>query len=211
MGMDYRYLLFFPHDARLAVLESLAELGDPASDDHVELCLPERTVDLPFRSWLETEARIAWDDSSPTWDFMTVLGFEPDEPLVGYLERMSVRMGSEGEGGESLLDSRGLARIGIVYLSVHHDMTDWPSDTGEDLVLFELGTPGSSMSVLFSESASIRRAFTRLLETGRGVYGVLDFEDWAQLFWWRGEELDVQIPTAQLPLAEIEKLIGRRI
>ena len=212
MGMDYRYLLFFERDARLDVLERLAEMAEHDADHQTILRLPDREVVLPFSGWQETGARIAWDDPSPTWDFMTVLCFEPDESMTYYLERMSSRFGAEQAGDDAgdLLDPQGRACIGYVYLTVHNDMTEWPSETGEDLVLFEFGTPGSSMSVLFTESESIRRTFVHLLETCRGVYGLLDMEDPAELFWLRGEEMDERLPTASLPLAEIERLIGRR-
>lgn len=211
MGLDYRYLLFFERDARLDALEHLGRMGDAGSEHHTTLRRPERTVELPFEPWCGTGAEIAWDDASPTWSFMTVLGFEPDEPIIGYLERMGRIRGGAAGPDDDLLDPRGLAPIGIVYLTVHHDMTDWPSGTGDDLVLFELGTPGSSMSVLFSESGSIRRALVGLLASCRGVYGLLDYEDWADVFWWRGRETDLRIPTAELPLAEIEVLLGRRV
>ena len=88
-------------------------------------------------------------------------------------------------------------------------MTEWPSGTDDDLVLFEFGTTGSRMSALFFSSASIRRAFTGLLESCRGVYGVFDKEDWAELVWLRGVARSERLPAAELALAEIERLTAR--
>jgi hypothetical protein len=196
--MDYRYLLFFERGARLDVLERLGEMAAADSGHQTILVLSDREVVLPFSGWLETGPRIAWDDPSPAWDFMTVLSFEPDEAIEHYLKR----------AGSGRPDDQGRARVGYIYLKAHNDMAGWPSGTGEELVLFEFGTPGSSMSVLFTESESIRGSFAHLLESCRGVYGLLDMEDSAELFWWRGEETSETIPDASLPLAEIEGLLG---
>jgi hypothetical protein len=211
MGMDYRYLLFFERAARLDVLEHLAEIGEHHPEHQTVLVDGDRELTLPFKGWIDTGPRISSDDSSRTWDFMTTLCFEADDALLYYLERLERGFGRGADDNpRDLLNAQGRAAIGYVYLSVHNDMSDWPMETGEDLVLFEFGTPGSSMSVLFTESDSIRRSFVHLLATCRGVYGLLDMEDTADLIWWRGEEMSERLPTAQIPLAEIERIIGRR-
>ena len=210
MGVDYRYLLFFERCARLDVLERLGEMAWVHPGHQTILSLPDREVVLPFSGWQETGPRISWDDPGPTWDFVTTLSFEPDQPIEHYLGRLRRGpAGNDEDEGGTRLDRQGRAGVGYIYLTVHNEMASWPSGTGEDLVMFEFGTPGSSMSVLFTESASIRRALTHLLETCRGVYGLLDLEDWAHLFWWRGNQMDQQVPHASLPLAEIERLVGR--
>ena len=33
--------------------------------------------------------------------------------------------------------------------------------------------------------------------------GIFDWEDHATLYWWRGRELDVELPQAELDLAEV--------
>ena len=211
MGLDYRYLLFFERGARLDVLERLAEMADSDPDRRTILVGPDGPVTLPFSGWLKTGQRISWDDTSPTWDFMTVLCFEPDEAIEYYLDRLPRSPRDDGgeDDNEDAHDEHGLAAIGYIYLTLHNDMSDWPSETGEDLVLFEFGTPGTSMSVLFTESESVRKGFTHLLETCSGVYGLLDMEDMADLFWWRGEEMADRLPTANVSLAEIERMVGR--
>lgn len=208
MGMDYRYLLFFERGARFEVLERLTEMAESDVDSQTILFLQDRAVTLSFSGWLETGPRISWDDPSPTWDFMTVLCFEPDDAIDYYLERVRRQTGQErSEDAGDRLDRQRRACIGYIYLTVHNDMGEWPSGTAEELVLFEFGTPGSSMSALFTESESIRRTFIHLLETCRGVYGLLDMEGTAELFWWRGEEKAERFPDARLPLAEIERLL----
>ncbi len=206
MGLDYRYLLFFEREARFDALEQLGRMAADDPDGPTTLVLPDRTATLPFPGWLETGDRLAWDDPSPTWDFTTALCFEPDEEVEAWVDRF--RPPPDGDD-DPLHDAQGRAIVGVVYLSVHNDMSNWPSGTGEDLVLFEFGTPGSSMSVLFWESTSIRRAFVHLLESCRGVYGLLDLEDvGADLVWLRGEERDDRLPTAEMPLAEVERFVA---
>jgi hypothetical protein len=147
---------------------------------------------------------LRWDDPSPFWEFATSLRFEADDPIRNYLEP---RMAGDPPA-DSYYDDDGRARIGYIYLTVKRDLTDRPSGTCEDLVEFSFGTPGSSMSVLFFESESIRRTFTDLLVSCRGVYGVFDQEDPATLFWWRGRQMDVGLPTAEMTLAQIEEYVG---
>ncbi len=211
MGMDYRYLLFFERDARFAVLERLAamaEMPEPSSDPPTTMRLPDRTITLPFPGWLQTGAEISWDDDSPSWDFMTVLCFEPDEAIDDYLDNFYSGVGGDVDEEKHRYDRQGRSKLGFVYLSVHNDMTEWTSGAGEDLVMFEFGTPGSRMSMLFFESESIRRTFSSLLESCRGVYGLFDREDSAELFWLRGNAVEEELPTADLSLAEIENFIG---
>jgi hypothetical protein len=76
-----------------------------------------------------------------------------------------------------------------------------------DVVLFDFGTTGSRMSAMFQESESVRRTMVGLLEQCGGVCGIFDMEDPATLFWWRGRQLEVELPTAELDLAEVERFV----
>lgn len=202
--MDYRYLLYFERDARFDVLERLAGMASPTAEGPTTLVLPNRTVELPFGTWSKPQRSISWDDAEPSWDFMTVLCFPPDGPIEDYLLRQ--RMQSAGQD-PSPYDDEGRARLGIIYLTVESGVD---SGTGEQLASFAFGTPGSTMSILFWESESIRDTMVGLLEDCRGVYGVFDREDEADLFWFRGERRDDELPTADLSLAEIEELVPPR-
>lgn len=222
MGLDYRYLLFFEGAAQLDVLRHIAAMAVGGSETTIEVPVaesggveasaaerargagpapdglpqfPYRTLTLPLKAWAGTPSRLWWDDPSPRWEFAASLGFEPDSAIEQY-----------GRAGLQLDDS-GRAAIGYIYLTLHRGMADWASGVDRDVVLLELGTPGSSMSVLFLESESIRAAMVGLLAACRGVCGLLDMEDSAILFWWRGRELDETLPTAELDLAEIERFV----
>jgi hypothetical protein len=200
--MDYRYLLYFEREARFDVLEHLAAMAARTSEGPTTLVLPDRAVELPFGTWSEPQRRLTWDDPAPTWDFMTVLCFEPDGPIEDYLVRLR-----SGPGGQEVspYDDRGRAELGIVYLTVKNDVD---GGTGEDLVLFDFSGPGSTMSVLFWESESIRRSMVNLLESCRGVCGYFDMEDGGELFWLRGERRDDRIPYSEMSLAEMESFVA---
>jgi len=194
--MDYEYLLYVERDALADVLVRLGDLVDP-SDEPTVLHGPDRTVVLPYATWADTPHQLSWDDPASSWQFAITLCFDPDEAITDYLRPRHAL--DPAADSPQHFDARGRARIGYVYLTVHRQAPD-------GLALLSFGTPGSSMSVLFSESDSIRRTFVGLLESGGGVYGVFDREDPADLFWWRGREVDVRLPTAEMSLADIEEL-----
>ncbi|MCU0488711.1 MAG: hypothetical protein MUE67_07145 [Anaerolineales bacterium] len=204
MGLDFSYRLFFPSASRFEVLERLAEMAEPDLEKGAWLVFPDRVLSLPFEAWLDTGPRIEWDDPNPKWDFMTVLRFDLDPEIIAYLERQ--RHPQTMEKLRAALDappgSDQKVGIGYIYLTV-----DRKPDAGDGLVLFQFDTPGTTMSILFVESQSIRQAFIRLLESCQGVYGILDMEDSAELFWWKGQEMSVRLPHAYLTSAEIEEFL----
>lgn len=201
MGLDYRYLLFVERTAELDVLRHLAAISAGRGVEETSLEVPDsgeipyRSWTLPFRAWSDTPSHLWWDDPSPRWEFATVLAFEPDEALQWY------------QRDDPQVDASGRLEIGYIYLTIHRDMADWASGVDRDVVLFDFGTTGSKMSAMFSESDSVRSAMVRLLEECRGVCGLFDWEDHATLFWWRGRNLDEDLPAAELDLAEIERFV----
>jgi hypothetical protein len=199
VGLDYRYRLYFERDARCDVLERLAGMAAPTADGPATIALPDRSIELPFGTWGQPQRRIAWDDTKAPWLFSTVLLFPPDEPIEDYLGHV------DGAAGLSpdRYDEQGRLEVGYIDLAVY----DETSSTGEDLVCFVFDTPGTSMSIAFMESDSIRSCMVDLLASCRGVYGVLDMEDFADLIWLRGERRDDRLPTADLSLTDIEALV----
>lgn len=206
MGLDFSYLLFFDRRVRFTVLEHLAEMSEFNLERQTALIFPDHVMILPFEGWVDTGRQLRWDDPSPTWEFMTVLRFDVDEPIAGYLDRRARDPEAIGKIEE---DRPEMAGIGYIYLTVYNDLAAFSQDAADpNLVLFQFGTPGTSMSILFTESTAIRQAFIRLLETCQGVLGLLDMEDEAEVIWFRGREVSVRIPHAYLPLAEIEEFLG---
>lgn len=201
MGMDYAYLLYVARDALPEALHQLSSLTSPTGEP-TTLALPDRTLTLPYSTWAGTPATLRGDDPAPTWQFALSMCFPPDEPIEDYLRPRS-RMDPPGR-----YDDQGRAEIGYVYLTVEPARSGRTDGAEDELMLLSFGTPGSTMSVLFFESDSIRDTFRGLLAASRGVYGVFDMEDSATLFWWRGQDLDVSLPTAEMTLAEIEEYAG---
>jgi hypothetical protein len=66
------------------------------------------------------------------------------------------------------------------------------------------------MSFLFSESESIRRTFTELLENYDGVSGIFDREiDYGQLFWFMGKQIEKDVESVYMLPEEIEEMLRR--
>jgi hypothetical protein len=201
VGLDYRYLLYFERDARFDVLERLAGMAAPTDDGPATIVLPDRSIELPFGTWGHPQRRLASDDTSEPWDFMTVLQFSPDEAIEDYLRHLD---GTPPGSDPDRYDELGRLGVGYIYLNVRDDT----SGAGEDLVRFAFETPGTSMSIAFLESESIRSSLIDLLVSCRGVYAVFDMEDYADLIWLRGERRDDRLPTADLSLVDIEALVS---
>ena len=78
------------------------------------------------------------------------------------------------------------------------------------MVLFKFGTTGTKMSILFEESASIRKTFIKLLERYHGLIGILDLEVYyGQMFWFLSEEIEYTPGSNYLLVKEIEREIMR--
>jgi hypothetical protein len=66
------------------------------------------------------------------------------------------------------------------------------------------------MSFLFSESESIRRTFSQLLEKYGGVIGIFEWEnDYGELFWFKGNPMQVSLSSNYLLPDEIEAELKR--
>ena len=101
--------------------------------------------------------------------------------------------------------------IGFIYLTVYADLSKhYGFKKPTDLVLFSFGTTGTHMSILFSESESIRRTFSELLENYGGVIGIFDWEnDYGELFWFTGKPMQVSLSNNYLLPEEIEQELKR--
>lgn len=133
-------------------------------------------MDYRYLLYFERDARF------DVLELMTVLCFAPDGPIEGYLLRQRM---DPGEQDTSPYDDQGRAAVGIIYVSVRNEGGRTGTSSASPS-----GPPGSTMSVLFWQSYSIRSAMVQLLEDYHGVYGVFDIEDYADLIRLRGERLD---------------------
>jgi hypothetical protein len=102
-------------------------------------------------------------------------------------------------------------RIGFIYLTVYTDISKhFAFKKPIDLILIRFGTTGTRMSFLFSESESIRRSFTELLENYYGMNGIFDREiDYGQLFWFVGKQIEKDVESVCMLPEEIEEMLER--
>jgi hypothetical protein len=203
MGLDYSYLLYFRRERIWDVLQGVTEIAvhhHPPARIH----FPDQVLSIPLDTWSMRGQEIQHD--APEFGFSTVLLFEEDDAILDYIL-------SRDQGKEDFFrgppDPDGEVRIaiGYIYLTIYQKNPFLPTS---DLVLFDFGTTGTRMSLLFDESTSIRRTFTKFLSDFQGVCGVFNREDNGELFWLKGKELDKWIQDPFLMPEEIEKTLGER-
>ncbi len=202
MGLDYSYLLIFKRQDLWKLLEGVGQLCSP-STKQTSVLFPDRTLKLPFEPFASTPAQLFFDDETNQLDFMTCLDFTPDDALVEYADQY-------GNQPQQRSDGRLVVPIGYIYLAVATDLKDVGGQPGQALIGLTFTAATTNMSILFCESDSIRHAMVGLLEGYEGVCGILDREDSAELIWWRGKPVSVELPHAYLELAEIENLLPPR-
>lgn len=199
MGLDYSYVLIFKRQDLWRLLEGVAELSSP-NGESTSIFFPNRILELPFEAWSETPDKLFFDDTPDRIEFMTCLDFHPDEALIDYASRNLLPPDNQPDGIEPI-------SIGIIYLTVFNNPADLYDHADDNLIVLRFQAATSNMSILFCESSSINAAMVQLLDKHEGICGILDFEDSAQLIWWRGQEATVELPHAYLELSEIEALL----
>jgi hypothetical protein len=200
MGLDYSFVLHFKQQDPWKLLEGLSAFADQGLQEHTAILYPGEIMRLPFEAWAGTEEKlpIPFDDDSKEWDFMTSLYFEPDEELIDY---------AENNGIADAREQKQIA-IGYIYLTVDNKWQADGDQASPPMLRLQFTAATSRMSILFTESYSMRNAFIRYLEDYQGVCGLIDREMDAVLFWLRGEEMEVELPGAWMGLKEIEDYLN---
>lgn len=186
MGMDYSYLLYFKKDLVWAVLQGVVDIAEPHQPPTM-IRFPDHELPIPLETWGETKL-LHYDD--PELKFSMSLYFSEDEAILDW--KHDSRPPNESKQ----------ISVGMIYLTIYTDLCErYPERKISDLVLFDFGTTGSHMSILFSESASICKTFVGLLERVPGVFGVFNREDWGELFWRERQTVSERIEDhfAKLP------------
>ncbi|MBE0655888.1 MAG: hypothetical protein IH594_18955, partial [Bacteroidales bacterium] len=145
---------------------------------------------------------------APEFKFATSLFFDEDEAILDYLSH-----NGDANAYRAPPDPDGIRQvaIGLIYLTVYAYLSKYYAfKKPTDLVLFSFGTTGTRMSLLFSESDSIRRTFSKLLENNAGVIGIFDWEnDYGELFWFKGKSMQVSLSSNYMLPDDIEAEIKR--
>ena len=201
MGLNYNYLLYFPKDRLWDVLMNLGELCDTEGMQPTTINFPDHDLILPLStSWGESDV-VPHDQAE--YDLAISMVFDEDEAVLDYLanQRDDLEERSPPEDGTPKQYA-----IGFIYLTVYADLSQhYAFDAPTNMVLLKFGTTGTRMSLLFSESQSIKQTFIKLLEDHQGISGIFDWEnDYGELFWFRGEEMQFSLLNNYLLPEEIE-------
>jgi len=203
MGLDYSYLLYFKREHLWDAMQGVAAIAQPLGPD-TRFRFPDGDRFLPLQIWAHKVHEYSHDD--PRFSFATSLYFEEEELILEYVREL----GNE-DRYRAPPDPDGLKQypIGFIYVDVYNDLSRFSrSFTERDLVLLDFQAATTSMSLLFEESASIRRRFRQLLAEHGGVGGLFDNEYEGHVFWWNGHEQDLYVRSAYVPPGEIVHLLG---
>ncbi|MCK4816213.1 hypothetical protein KA005_10635 [bacterium] len=205
MGLDYSYFLYFKRDQLWDALQGVvdfAELHKPPTEIH----FPAHKLPIPLDSWLSKGKEVYHND--PEFNFSIVLIFEEDEAILDWGHGQEVE---DPYRSPPETNSVNWVSIGYIYLTIYNDLSvRFPQeDPPDDLVLFDFGTTGTRMSMLFYYSTSIRKSFLELLEKTKGVCGVFNKEEEGEVFWLKGKEMVEYIDDSWMLPEDIEKEITK--
>ena len=206
MGLNHNYLLYFKRDRLWDALQGVAKAADPIDPPPTTIHFPNRDLKLPIATDFGEENEIPFD----TYEikFAISMRFDEDEAILDYLSGVDndwiQRAPPRDDGVEQVL-------IGFIYLTVYTDLSKhYAFNKPTELVMFRFRTTGTHMSLLFSESESIRQSFSKLLENHGGVIGIFDREnDYSELFWFKGNPMQVSLSSNYMLPDEIEAELKR--
>lgn len=206
MGLNYSYLLYFKQNHLWDVLTGLVKICDTIDPPPTTIHFPDHDLILPIATDYFEENELPYDQ--PEMKFAISMIFDEDEVILDYLSSIDndwIHRAPPRDGGIEQV------AIGFIYLTVYTDLSKhFAFKKSADLVLFRFGTTGTRMSFLFSESESIRRTFTELLENYDGVSGIFDREiDYGQLFWFMGKQMEKDVESVYMLPDEIEEMLRR--
>ncbi len=205
MGLDYSYRLYFRRDQLEDVLQGVADLAEKHFPP-TRIIFPDHVLELPLESGLVEGETYQYNDAELGFD--TVLIFEEDEAILDWGHANSVEDRDLIPSGEGCSNP---VSVGYIYLTVYNDLSKYFPEIDlvlNDLVLFDFGTTGTRMSLLFRYSTSIRQTFTGLLRKFDGVCGLLNREEEGEVFWLNGASIEGYIDDVWLSPEEIKIRLG---
>ncbi len=171
MGLDFSYLLYFKREHLWDALQGVVAIAEPHQPP-VKIQFPDHDLSIPLDSWTLKDKEVHHDD--PDFGFDTVLRFELDDEIEEYL---GDRYSEDDGRSPPRTDEEHKVSIGYIYLGINNALSrKYPDADVDNLVLFDFGTTGTRMSLLFSYSTSIRKTFLELLRNYHGVCGVFNRE-----------------------------------
>jgi len=203
MGLQFNYLLYFNRKDLWDVLKGLEQFCQTNDESTTTIQFPDHDLVLPLESFGGAGNKHAYDQAA--FGFSILMYFDEDQEIYDYRSSWGGYRNDRSPPDEG---SRQVA-IGTIFLTVYADLSMHFGFVNKptDMVLFEFGTTGSKMSTLFYFSTSIRKTFINVLEKFDGLIGILDLEDDGQLFWFKGQRLELNLPNNFLLPEEIEQLL----
>jgi hypothetical protein len=206
LGLNFNYLLYFPKNRLWDVLTDLSTLCESTAGEPTTIKFPDHELNLPLAiSWGESDV-VPHDQDE--YEFAISMVFDEDPAILEYLANRGDDL-EERSPPEDGAPNR--YAIGFIYLTVYADLEKhYAFKAPNEMVLLKFGTTGTKMSLLFSESTSIKKAFIKLLENHHGISGIFDWEnDYGELFWFRGEAMQFSLSSNYLLPEEIEVELKR--
>ena len=206
MGLNHNYLLYFKRERLWDALQGLVHMCDPIDPPPTKIHFPDQDLILPIATDYFKADELAYDE--PEMKFALSMIFKEDDAIREYLEDIAndwIRRAPPD------VDGAAQVSIGFIYLTVYTDLSKhWAFQKPMDMVLFRFGTTGTRMSILFSESESIRRTFSQLLEKYDGLIGIFEREnDYGELFWLKRKPMQVSLSSNYMLPDEIEAELKR--
>lgn len=195
MGLDYECYLYF---YRQHLWDSLLAVAAQSQPHHPPtlIHLPDGDLEIPLMDQHFQSGEFLGEDTR--FHFIITLYFDIDAAVRAYLE-WSMDAISDRSPPDRIIGQR--AAIGGLDLIVYPQN---PFHTTPDIALFRLITTGTHMSLMFSESPSVRRTFSKLLVAGRGICGIMDKEySGGELFWLKGKSTYQEYADARISPLEI--------
>jgi len=200
MGLDYSFKIYIKKEQIWNALQGVVGMAVPHKIP-ARIHFPENDLLIPLDKWGGSDVEIYFND--PEFFFATVLNFEEDEPIHDYLRRL----GNEDEFRGPPDPVIKKVSIGYIYLSISQKI---PEHNASDLVLFDFGTTGTRMSILFSESTSIHKTFHAFAEKFEAVCGLFNREESAEVFWMDGKSVEYEINDPFLLPDDISRFINSK-
>ena len=170
MGLNYNYLLYFSQAQLWQVLQNLGDMCDTEGMAPTTIQFPDHDHTIPLMaSWGE---KPIIPHNKPEIEFALSMNFEEDEAIADYLRN---RDGEQFDRSPPKDGKPKIHSIGFIYLTVYTDLSQhYAFKEPNNLCLLEFGTTGTRMSILFSESDSIKKTFIKFLEDNHGIAGIFD-------------------------------------
>lgn len=201
MGLDYSYLLYFHRKDLWTVVKGLTDYA-PASKSPTRIIFPGKVLEFHLDAWCTPGNSFQHD--ADEIGFTLSMRFPVDEAIYEWM----LRLKNEGFVDPQVSKTLQYGDVGCIYLTIRQKLL-WEEapKLPSEYVLFDFGTTGTHMSLLFDESIEIRNTFTDLLDNYNGVCGVFNREDNGEVFWFGGRQVNLPLNDPFLSIEEIKALL----